>query len=192
MMERLSAFMDGELDDHEVGAELARMKNDPARQTSWGAYHLIGDCLRGQGASADEFTARVCARLEDEPTVLAPRKWAHRPTRRIALPLAASLCGAAVVAWLALSNNPIVSPQGEGALPPMAEATPQVVEATPQVVEATPQMVEATPQMVEYADASDTDSMSDYLMAHQQFSPSTAMQGVVPYVRTVSTADGVR
>lgn len=34
----------------------------------------------------------------------------------------------------------------------------------------------------------------DYLIAHQEFSPSTAMQGVAPYVRTVSLngADPVR
>lgn len=28
--------------------------------------------------------------------------------------------------------------------------------------------------------------VNDYLIAHQEFSPSTAMQGVAPYVRTVS------
>lgn len=180
MMERLSAFMDGELDENEIAGELARITSDPDRQALWAAYHLIGDSLRGQGVAVDDFTARVCARLNDEPTVLAPRKPVHRATRRIALPLAASLCGAALVAWLALSNNPIVSPDSGDASPSMAAATPQMAEATPQMVE------------VEVADASDSDAMSEYLMAHQQFSPSTAMQGVVPYVRTVSVADGAR
>jgi len=171
MMERLSAFMDGELDENEVAGELARITSDPERQALWAAYHLIGDSLRGQGVAVDDFTARVRARLNDEPTVLAPRKAVHRTTRRIALPLAASLCGAALVAWLALSNNPIVSPD---------------------TGDETASMAEATPQMVEVADASDSDAMSEYLMAHQQFSPSTAMQGVVPYVRTVSAADAAR
>lgn len=36
--------------------------------------------------------------------------------------------------------------------------------------------------------------VNDYLIAHQEFSPSTAMQGVAPYVRTVSLngADSAR
>ena len=29
-------------------------------------------------------------------------------------------------------------------------------------------------------------AVNDYLLAHQQFSPNTAMQGVASYVRTVS------
>ena len=28
--------------------------------------------------------------------------------------------------------------------------------------------------------------MNEYLMAHQEFSPSTALQGVAPYIRSVS------
>jgi len=28
--------------------------------------------------------------------------------------------------------------------------------------------------------------MNEYLMAHQGFSPSTAIQGLAPYIRTVS------
>lgn len=32
--------------------------------------------------------------------------------------------------------------------------------------------------------------VDDYLMAHQEFSPSTVMQGMAPYVRTVSVGRG--
>ncbi len=169
-MERLSALMDGELDDHEVTAELARIKGDPEREVTWAAYHLIGDVLRGQGVTADEFTARVHGKLNSEPTVLAPRHWGRRTPRRVALPLAASLCAVAVVAWLALSNNGLVSPQDGTRSPAMIAAVPQPTDTEP----------------------SESDAMSEYLMAHQQFSPSTAMQGVVPYVRTVSAVNGSR
>jgi sigma-E factor negative regulatory protein RseA len=177
-MERLSALMDGELDEHEIAGELARIGKDPDRQACWTTYHLIGDALRGQGVLADEFTERVRVRLENEPTVLAPMRRPHRTARRIALPLAASLCGAAVVAWLALSNNPMVSPDANQAPRSLAEATPQIVE---------PAL-----RMTDVVDAPDSDPMSEYLMAHQQFSPSTAMQGVVPYVRTVAASDSAR
>ena len=174
-MERLSALMDGELEEHEVAGELTRISNDPDRQACWATYHMIGDALRGQGVLADDFTARVRARLDSEPTVLAPMRHVHRTTRRIALPLAASLCGAAVVAWLALSNNPMVSPDTNQTTQSLAEVTPQ-----------------AAPPALPMTEVSDSDPMSEYLMAHQQFSPSTAMQGVVPYVRTVSASDSAR
>lgn len=177
-MERLSALMDGELDEHDVAGELARISKDPNRQACWTTYHLIGDALRGQSVLADDFTERVRVRLQNEPTVLAPVRRTHRTARRIALPLAASLCGAAVVAWLALSNNPMVSPDADQAPQSLAEATPQTV---------TPAL-----QMTEVSDSTESDPMSEYLMAHQQFSPSTAMQGVVPYVRTVAASDNAR
>lgn len=170
-MERLSALMDGELDDHEVAGELAGIKGDPQREATWAAYHLIGDVLRGESVIADDFTVRVHVKLDDEPTVLAPRRWMRRSTRRVVLPLAASLCGAAVVAWLALSNNAILSPQ-DGSM--------------------SSDMIAGLPQNEQTVNPLETDSMSEYLMAHQQFSPSTAMQGVVPYVRTVSSVDASR
>jgi len=177
-MERLSALMDGELEEHEIAGELTRISKDPDRQACWATYHMIGDALRGQGVLADDFTERLRARLDNEPTVLAPVRHVRSTTRRIALPLAASLCGAAVVAWLALSNNPMVSPDESQTTQSLAEATPQ--SAPPAL------------QMTEVSDNSESDPMSEYLMAHQQFSPSTAMQGVVPYVRTVAASDSVR
>jgi len=171
-MEKLSALMDGELDDHEVVHELTRINGNPDREADWSIYHMIGDSLRGEHIVHDSLTGRVSARLANEPTVLAPRAWKmRRATKRVALPLAASLCGAAVVAWLALSNNALISPtddRGENAVAAIS------------------------PESVTDALQPGGDAMSEYLMAHQQFSPSTAMQGVASYVRTVSTADASR
>lgn len=171
-MERVSALMDGELDDSEVVHELARIKSNPEREDVWNIYHMIGDTLRGEGVSTSEVAALVGSRLATEPTVLAPKMWKmRRATKRVALPLAASLCGAAVVAWLALSNNALISTDEN----PAANA-----------------IIAEAPEAVADAVKSESDGMSEYLMAHQQFSPSTAMQGVVPYVRTVSAVDSSR
>ena len=171
-MERLSALMDGELSEHAIGGELDRIKNNEEREAAWATYHLIGDALRGQVDPVQGIGDRVHVMLATEPTVLAPRTWkTQRVTQRFALPLAASVAGIAVVAWLALSNNPAISPANNAAAPGIIAASPQEEQQT---------------------DGSEADSMSEYLMAHQQFSPSTAMQGVVPYVRTVSSGDGAR
>ncbi len=171
-MEKLSALMDGELEERAIDSEIDRIKNDPELETTWATYHLIGDALRGEVVPVQGFAEGVHAILANEPTVLAPRKWkAKRATQRVLLPLAASVCGIAVVAWLALSNNTAISPANNPA---------------------GPDILAASPQAIQQSDESQANAMSEYLMAHQQFSPSTAMQGVVSYVRTVSSGDAAR
>lgn len=123
-MERMSAFMDGEVDGDEVAGQVARLQQDPALRECWDTYHLIGDALRGNPRPAVDaaFMARFSAALAQEPTVLAPRAPARkRLLPRIALPLAASFGGVALVAWLALSNNPLMPrPEPVAAVPPAA------------------------------------------------------------------------
>ena len=161
-MERISAFMDGEVEDHEVSAQLAGLKQYPASREAWDTYHLIGDALRGDTGVSPGFMTRFGAELAKEPTVLAPKAPVRKPAMpRIALPLAASFGGVALVAWLALSNNPLMPRDDKVA----ANDVRPTVQAT-----------------IKPADG----AVNDYLLAHQQFSPSTTMQGVASYVRTVS------
>lgn len=161
-MERISAFMDGEVEENEALAQVARLKQDASLRQTWETYHVVGDALRGETGHSPGFMRRFSAALEQEPTVLAPRRPAVRITaRRVALSLAASFGGVALVAWLALSNNPLM-PNGEK----LATQPPQPATT-----------LAASPA---------NGAVNDYLMAHQQFSPSTAMQGLAPYIRTVS------
>jgi sigma-E factor negative regulatory protein RseA len=159
--------MDGEIDESEVTGQVRRMKEDPQLRAAWGTYHLIGDTLRGEkiGLSQD-FTGKLGARLAEEPTILAPRSRTplQASARRFALPVAASLGGVALVAWLAVFNNPFAPQKENLALNPPAPSGVQTRLA-------------ANPASGE---------VNDYLLAHQQFSPSTTMQGVASYVRTVS------
>jgi sigma-E factor negative regulatory protein RseA len=43
-----------------------------------------------------------------------------------------------------------------------------------------------TPTEIAHESSSVANDVDDYLLAHQEFSPSTMMQGMAPYVRTVS------
>lgn len=160
-MERISAFMDGELGQEEGAGQIGRLKDDPQARRAWEIYHLIGDSVRGDTGLSPRFMEQLGARLAAEPTVLAPRpRMQQRTARRIALSAAASVGGVALVAWLALVNNPF-QPQQNLA-------------------------VVAQPVQAQLAAAPADGAVNDYLMAHQQFSPSTTMQGVASYVRTVS------
>jgi len=165
-MEKISAFMDGEVEGVEATGQIARLREDSRLRAAWDTYHLIGDTLRGEKLGfAQDFTASVSARLAGEPTVLAPRTRAplQAAVRRFALPVAASVGGMALVAWLAVFNNPF-APQKET----LAVKSPAAVEAKVQIANG---------------------EVNDYLLAHQQFSSSTTLQGVASYVRTVSGQD---
>jgi sigma-E factor negative regulatory protein RseA len=165
MKQRLSAMMDDAAEDHECESCVKRLKDDPELRAAWDAYHLIGDALRGH--TAPDIVARVQRRLAAEPTVLAPR--AIEPARRRAawygLSMAASVAAVALVGWMAL---PLFDLQQES--PP--RVTAQVPAPAPLVPVA--------------------QGVSDYLLAHQRFSPSPAIGGVAPYIRSVTEENGAR
>jgi sigma-E factor negative regulatory protein RseA len=68
--EMVSALADGELDGEALGRCLDDMLADPALQSDWAAYHLIGDVLRSPelacGAAPGVFIARLQDRLQAE------------------------------------------------------------------------------------------------------------------------------
>jgi sigma-E factor negative regulatory protein RseA len=164
MTERISHLMDGELDDADAVSELARLRGDPALRGTWDAYHMVGDALRGhlQG----DIASRVSARLAQEPTVLAPA--AARPSGGAgsrgawyALSAAASVAAVALVVWVAA--------------PGLQSGDVQVARALNAVT--APSEVVSVPSAV---------GVQNYVIAHQQFSPTGAMHGVAPYARLVS------
>jgi sigma-E factor negative regulatory protein RseA len=168
-MDKLSALMDGELDAADSKREIQRLENDARLTEEWHTYHLIRDALREELDLGPGFTRKLHGRLQQEPTVLAPRRLMPQPVLRHALPIAASVAGVAVVAWLALSSPVTTGPKAF-----VADLT-----STPELQ----QSVAAIPAGTRHA------GIPEYLVAHQEFSPSTAMQGVVSYVRTVSTEE---
>ena len=71
MKEILSAWMDGELSDEQVRPLPPQLMRDAELRANWDCYHLIGDALRG--VQGPDLYAKICARLDAEPTVLAPQ-----------------------------------------------------------------------------------------------------------------------
>ncbi len=164
-MDKLSALMDGELDGHEARGELAHLKEHPERQDLWATYHIIGDAMRGEHLLSRRFNEQLARRLAQEPTVLAPRR--RRPAKKMiayALSAAASLSAVAMVAWVALSTGSVTT-----------TLQPQVA-----------QMPAATPVLPQVVSLPTDGRLNEYILAHQGFSPSTAIQGVTPYIRSVA------
>jgi sigma-E factor negative regulatory protein RseA len=157
MKETLSAWIDSELSEQQAGPLLPQLKRDAQLRHSWDCYHLIGDALRGvEGA---DLSAGIRDRLDAEPTVLAPQR-RSKPEKRhwAALSVAASAAAVAFVGWMALPGTRHEPVQV--AVVPAAEVQKVAVPAG--------------------------EGAKNYLLAHQRYSPSSAMQGVAPYVRTVA------
>lgn len=173
-MDGISALMDGELEEREALRELGKLKEDAELRERWDTFHIVGDALRQEPLLSSAFGESFARRLAAEPTVLAPRRTA-RQTRRIAtyaLSAAASLSAAALVAWVA------IAPSGPGGL--QAGAKPNLELATALVPPS------EAPAAAPLVSPSSDGSMNEYLLAHQGFSPSTALQGLAPYIRSVS------
>lgn len=158
MRQEISALMDGELFEDEIDDAVERIKRNESGHHDWATYHLIGDILRQPEHIHRDLSASIRERLHDEPTVLAPRHHAAKQrVRTLALSAAASLVAVGVVGWMSLQIAPENVP-----LMAMKQAAirPAALPAEP---------------------VSD-----DYLMAHQEFSPSMDMSGGAAYIRTVA------
>ena len=113
--EKLSAFMDGELDDNGF---VDSIKNDSESLAKWRSYHVIRSGLRKEASVMPEFdiTAQVAAALEQEPTVLAPKsKWKSLPVVNKVVPflrqsgqlaVAASVAAAVILGVQQVNQQP--------------------------------------------------------------------------------------
>lgn len=168
----ISALMDGELDATNLEGALSALQEEGEALAAWRTYHLIGDALQGRTLLGSGCSARVSTRLVGEPVLVArlPADLvaAQRPKWFVPSALAASIAAVALVGWMALAPRPASvevakTPAGEQAPVAATNSKPVVLVRQPL-----------------------TDAARDYLIAHQAYSPRNSLQGVAPYVRSVS------
>jgi sigma-E factor negative regulatory protein RseA len=111
MKDRISALMDGELDEREAAQVIAALANDAQARDAWRNYHLIGDAMR-----------------EGRSVVALRRAAANAPRWRVALPAMAVAAAVAFVSWVAFAPLQQNSP---APLAPVAEAKPAAVVPPP-------------------------------------------------------------
>jgi len=158
MNKEISALMDGELFEDESERILEHIDRVEDGHKDWEIYHLIGDVLRQPEHIHCDLSAKVRIRMEDEPTVFAPYKHVvNRKFRAIALSAAASLTAVSMVVWMSQQIGSEVAPQ-------MAMQQSILPPANTQI----------------------QSKSNDYLLAHQEFSPSTDMNGGASYIRMVT------
>ena len=191
--EQLSAFADGELADGQLDMVLAALRQTEGK-AAWDTYHHIGDVLRSDEMAitlSTNFAARMAARLDAEPTIIAPvirlphgegtrasagLSIANRGIKRFAMP---GMAAAAVAAFAFFSGPQLMvalNGNGHGAAP-----TTMVASSSSLV----PQNA-----IVAVSDQNETvlrdPRIDDYLLAHQRFSPS--LYSTAQYARSATFA----
>ncbi len=166
MKAKISALMDGELMDGEVSEPLSALRDGGDALETWRKYHLISDALRDTRILSSGFSARFSERLSLEPTILAPASIPQRAQKSrawIPLSAAASVAAVALVGWLAVQSFGPEVQQVAQSKAPDRPGRPAAAAVVPM-----------------------PGAVNDYLLAHQHYSPRSTLQGVAPYVRTVS------
>ncbi|MEQ1532116.1 MAG: sigma-E factor negative regulatory protein [Sideroxydans sp.] len=160
MKEKISVLMDGEMFEDDAELFFDKLKRHPQTSQDWAMYHLIGDALRQPEHIHRDVSAAFHERLQAEPTILAPQSRAPQRMKHYALSAAASLMALALVAWMSLQID--------------KEPAPQLAAA------------QQSDNVVRPASFQSNDYQSnDYLMAHQEFSPSADVQGAASYIHSV-------
>ena len=173
--ERLSAWLDGELEDPSAGPVVAGLLSRPELQRRYAGWCLVGDALRSHEVLAGHspaLCARISAALQDEPALLAPA--ALRPAYR--RHLASGFAVAAAAAVLVLVAVPQLRGSGAVAEAPAIAAAPAAATESPAAL-ALAGRTARNPRL------------DPYLQAHRDFMGAGVMPAAAVYLRSGSEGD---
>jgi sigma-E factor negative regulatory protein RseA len=216
--EQISALADGELVDAHVSMALAVLRQ-PEEQVTWDLYHQIGDVMRSEEMAfslSDGFAAKMSARLDAEPTIIAPQltttaseqiivspavndatasnvvslaPMRKRFVRRFVMPGAAA--AAAIVAVVLVTGQQQSTTLASVPAPASVVATAATVTVpsaitTVAATSSAPQGTASISSLAQQGEVARDPRIDDYLLAHQRFSPS--MYSSTQYARSAAFA----
>jgi len=214
--EQISALADGELVDAHVSMALAVLRQ-PEEQVTWDLYHQIGDVMRSEEMAfslSGGFAAKMSARLDAEPTIIAPQLATtaaeqiivpvavndatasnvvslmparKRFVRRFVMPGAAA--AAAIVAVVLVTGQQQTTTLASAPAPVVSTVATATVPSAITTVAATssvPQGVASINSLAQQGEVARDPRIDDYLLAHQRFSPS--MYSSAQYARSAAFA----
>lgn len=151
MTQELSALMDGELGHQEAERALQACGADEVQMRTWYLYHAIGEAMRGQAPRSLAMPAGVFEKLNQQPTVLAPRRRVlEGRVVRVALAAAASVATVGVVGW--------IGSQGGAGTPVLPTVAKTGAASSIQPVASTTTVQPTVPAL----------TVQEYLVAHRQ------------------------
>ena len=191
--ERLSAFVDGELEGPARDRIVDALYEDPELRRTWERFHLIGDAMRGTGpvAGADAIAREAGAALSGESVVrLKPRARRSRLHPLSGLAIAAAIAGIAVLGLHRLDGGGEPPTQvADGSQPESA-----VAGSAPAAADRSEVRVASVAEPSAGAEASRLQwsgvapgveaRLNAYLVSHNEYA-GDGVRGVLPYVRIV-------
>jgi sigma-E factor negative regulatory protein RseA len=188
--EQLSAMLDGELGLQAVDRTVSDvLAGDGTALARYGRYRLIGDVLRGESpVLAQDVARRVSARLEEEPTVLAPvpRKPARWVRPAAGLAIAASVAAAAVM----IAPGLLTTQGGPGAQPILSDSAVSRAPAGAVVLVAgtgqAPAPRAAEPEHWRALNSEYAERLNRLVIEHQEFGGRSGINGPVAHLGLVS------
>ncbi len=177
--EKISSLLDDEQTlDQDLMESLST--NSDAR-AKWVRYSLVSDVLNDRDHHTVESTwfSELSAKLENEPTILAPR--VSRTFKHKVMKQAAGFAVAATVAMVAIINVQQTNVEDNNSVTNIASITNN------------PSFVSADIRPVSLRLNKATESkLSGFLVNHYEHSVSGKMLGVMPYMRIVSVTPAER
>lgn len=167
--EQISMLADAELEEDDANRALQDLR-DPAQQATWALYHQIGDAIRCEHMAAPlsaDFSARMAARLEAEPVLLAPRAKKLIPAAVMLRRISHSSGAWAAVAAAALAF--VLAPQ----MLPTQQQTQLVHAPSPLTLSPPSAMLAEASQISKSGGPVQVSAgMDDYILVHQNSYPS--------------------
>ncbi len=200
MKEQISALVDVDLEEHELATVLDEISRNKELMQVWERYHLISATLGNElGVMVDPGLAdRIAAKLQDEPTRLAPHRRAARRPGRIRKHVASVAIAAAVatVAIISLQPDapqlPVVHSQSisprEVAIISLQPDTPQGTGNAALVADSGLAQAPIAPTGVTRWETLSPEferTLNAYMVEHGEFQPHTGLSGLTFYARFV-------
>jgi len=199
--EKVSAFLDGELDERQLAALSEQVKNSAELRSRLNRYVLISESIKGNAVStnAEGIVESVSKLIEKEPAIIAPVARPVAAGKSSTVPEAgwktwfAGGAIAATVATLALINFDILEMQ-QGS----SESFPVTVQVQPQ--SQTQSQPFRQPVMNGFAQPASTQwsisrkhspepevekELNQFLIEHSEYTNQAGMPGLVPYATFV-------
>jgi sigma-E factor negative regulatory protein RseA len=182
--ERLSSFMDGNANDEFTSrgtdSFVNRLLNEDGLQATWSRYHLIGDCMRsGTPAYDADLTAAISQRIQQEPTILAPRATSKpaqaRPREHSWITGAAIAAGVAALVVIGVPQLNNTSPDGSGQLAEI-NSVPAQGAVQPVALSLQGEKDRSTPRH----EPAISSKLDRYLANHSDFAADGSLNGMVP------------
>ena len=170
MQEKLSAFVDGELDEFESRQLLAALSQDSALRRTWERYHLARSALHQDSEIlvVSNIAERVAARLENEPSCAVGYRRQQAVRLVSTLALAASVAAVAILGVQRLNQ-------------PESNASALVAVNKP----VSPQVIRSGTTRWDTKEPGAENALNAYLVEHNEFASASGIGGMMPYVRVV-------